>query len=486
MAGAPTLSDALSFRVFIASPGDLENERTVVRQCIAEHNRGLDRQHGATFVDVGWESVRGTARRPQEAINELIGECHFMVALFKKSWGSEPGSPWGFTSGSEEELFTALLALGEEEHPMRDVWIGFVEADDPAPEIEALQGQMKKNHTMLYEVINDLADLKTKLSARLSGWSADIDAKKSPRHVNLLPTSGMDILRAASLSRDGNKLVSLGQPDAGREKLKEASTLGGPPENLAYARFLARQNEMAAAELVVQTAIDYFTTGQGPLSSPLAAESFAELAGLLRRQGRGDAAVGRLNQALTLFEDTNPLALKLRARILDELGLSYMQIHERSKARASFDQSLNLRERVPDDAGVAQSLVNLTRLNLAEGLIDEATASTTRILEILNRLPESVLHANAYVCVAQVLIRVNRFQEAEHYSTKAVVLNEQFGSRRGEAISHFVAAEAAHGSGDVASALHHAQMSLQINDSMGLDFGRSRARGLLEKLAEVD
>jgi len=26
-----------------------------------------------------------------------------MIVLFKKDWGSEPGSPWGYPSGTEEE-----------------------------------------------------------------------------------------------------------------------------------------------------------------------------------------------------------------------------------------------------------------------------------------------------------------------------------------------------------------------------------------------
>lgn len=90
------------------------------------------------FEVVGWESVRGTARRPQEAINELIHECHYLVALFKKSWGSEPGSPWGYTSGTEEELFTGLLDLGQDDRPMRDVWVAFISDPDPAPQIGAL------------------------------------------------------------------------------------------------------------------------------------------------------------------------------------------------------------------------------------------------------------------------------------------------------------------------------------------------------------
>jgi integrase len=104
------MTDALPLRIFLASPGDIADEREVVRLCVDEHReRGKD-QSSVAYEVVGWERVRGTARRPQEAINELISESHFLIVLFKGSWGSEPGSPWGYSSGTEEELFTGLLA----------------------------------------------------------------------------------------------------------------------------------------------------------------------------------------------------------------------------------------------------------------------------------------------------------------------------------------------------------------------------------------
>lgn len=120
--------DALPLRIFLASPGDLADERAVVRACVDEHRERGRGQSKAAYEVVGWDRVRGTARRPQEAINELIGESHFLIVLFKGSWGSESGSPWGYTSGTEEELFTGLLELGRAEQPMRDVWVAFLEA----------------------------------------------------------------------------------------------------------------------------------------------------------------------------------------------------------------------------------------------------------------------------------------------------------------------------------------------------------------------
>ncbi len=62
-----------------------------------------------------------------------------MMVLFRGAWGSAPGSPWGYTSGTEEELFTGLLELGQAEQPMRDVWVGFVEDSNPNERIVKLR-----------------------------------------------------------------------------------------------------------------------------------------------------------------------------------------------------------------------------------------------------------------------------------------------------------------------------------------------------------
>jgi hypothetical protein len=164
--------DALPLRIFLASPGDLEHEREAVRACVDEHNARRSGQSNVTYEVVGWDRVRGTARRPQEAINELISESHFMVAMFKGAWGSEPGSPWGYTSDTEEELFTGLLELGRAEQPMRDVWIAFLEHDSPAGRIVSLREQISRHHSVMYEAVADVRELKNKLVERLLTWEA--------------------------------------------------------------------------------------------------------------------------------------------------------------------------------------------------------------------------------------------------------------------------------------------------------------------------
>jgi len=70
----------LPLRIFVASPGDLTSERLAIKQCVDEYKSRAIGTASLQFEVVGWESVRGTARRPQEAINELIQECHYLEA----------------------------------------------------------------------------------------------------------------------------------------------------------------------------------------------------------------------------------------------------------------------------------------------------------------------------------------------------------------------------------------------------------------------
>ncbi|MGW8311552.1 MAG: indole-3-glycerol phosphate synthase TrpC, partial [Thiogranum sp.] len=87
-----------------------------------------------------------------------------------------------------------------------------------------------------------------------------------------------------------------------------------------------RQRRELADE--TQLAIDHFAAEGMELYSPAAADAFAAQAGLLRRQGRDLDAIGRLDHALTLLDESDPYAEGVRCRILDELGLS-----ARSQAR---------------------------------------------------------------------------------------------------------------------------------------------------------
>jgi tetratricopeptide (TPR) repeat protein len=477
------VADALPLRIFLASPGDVGNERVAVRVCVEEHNARCRGDTKVTYEVVGWERVRGTARRPQEAINELIAESHFVIALFKGSWGSEPGSPWGYTSGTEEELFTGLLELGEAERPMRDVWVAFLDHASPAEQIVKLRDQMSHRHSMMYETIADIRDLKEKLTERLETWEA-LAGSKVVQHIDLLPSSGKEVLRSANLRLRGEKLVDLGQAVAGRTALKEAAVLGGPAEQLAYTRFLARHGDLDEAYAFTQRAIDEFTNGASSLHSPLAAEAFAAQAGVLRRQGRDIDAIGRLEQALTLLDERDAYGQKVRCRILDELGLARQKTGDTASARRDFEAALKSRRDSRQDLDVCQSLINLARLEVLVGDLKTAAAYADEVIATLRRSPPTALHANAEVLAAQVVLRQGRPDDGLPHAERALSLNRQIASRRGEAISLLLLAQCCHAAGRKIEARGRALACLEVNRSMGNEAGAQRAQWILDQLAE--
>jgi tetratricopeptide (TPR) repeat protein len=425
--------------------------------------------------------VRGTARRPQEAINELIGESHFMIVLFKGSWGSAPGSPWGYSSGTEEELFTGLLELGQAEQPMRDVWVGFV--TDPAPDdrIVRLRQEIINDHSVLFESISGSRDLKEKLAERLKSWQ-ELAGNKVPRHVDLLPSSGKDVLRAAKLRLRGEKLIDLGQTVAGRASLQEAAVLGGPVERLAYARFLRRSGDLDSAYAQTQKAIEYFTEG-GPLYSTLAADAFSAQARVLSAQGRTHDAIGRLEHALTLVTGNDADARAVRSRINDDLGLAYRRVDDLPSARRNFEAGLQIRRESARDKEVCQSLINLARLEVAEDDLATAANYAEEAMTTLRETPPSGVRANAEVLMAQIRLRQSRPDEGIPHAHWALAVNRQIGNRQGEAISLLVLAQCCREAGRRGDAEEHARACLELNESMGDRRGAERAQWLLDHLS---
>jgi tetratricopeptide (TPR) repeat protein len=475
--------EALPLRIFIASPGDVADERAAILACVEEHRARREGISNVSYEAIGWDRVRGTARRAQEAINELIAESHFMIVLFKSSWGSEPGSPWGYTSGTEEELFTGLLELGLADQPMRDVWVGFVNGPETNDRIIQLRDQIVDRHAVMFESIADLRDLKDKLTDRLESWEELADTKV-PRHVDLLPSSGKDVLRAANLRLRGEKLVALGQPDAGRAALKEASILGGPVEHLAYARFLRRSGDLGRALVETQKAIDYLVDDgtANSLYSTLAADAFSAQARVLSAQGRDNDAIGRLEHALTLVLADDLNANVVRCRILDALGLACMRVRDLPGARQRFESALQLRREFLRDIDVCQSLVNLARLEMADGELDNAAGHAEEALGILRGSAPTGLHANAEVLLAQVRLRQERPEDGIRHTQRAVAINRQIANRNGEAISLFVLAQCYQAADRHGEAEDNAHACLALNLDLGDETGAEKASTLLTSI----
>ncbi|WP_418605845.1 tetratricopeptide repeat protein [Georgenia sp. SUBG003] len=396
--------------------------------------------------------------------------------------GSAPGSPWGYTSGTEEEFFTGLLELGQIEQPMRDLWVGFVDDSDPDRRIVKLRQEIIDRHSVMFESISGLRDLKEKLTDRLKSWE-ELAGTKIPQHVDLLPSSGKDVLRAANLRLQGEKLIDLGQADAGRASLHEAAVLGGPAERLAYARFLRRSGDLESAYAETQRAVDHFIEG-APIYSTLAADAFSAQAKVLSAQGRNHDAVGQLEHALTLVVADDAYARAVRCRIHDDLGLAYRKVDDLASARRNFETALQARREAGQKREVSQSLINLARLEVAAGDLATAAEYSEEVITVLRETPPSGVRANAEVLMAQVRLRQSRPAEGIPHAEWALSMNRLIANRQGEAISLLVLAQCCREAGRRADAGAHARACLALNESMGDARGAEKAQWLLDHLPD--
>ncbi|NMC75995.1 MAG: TIR domain-containing protein, partial [Candidatus Methanofastidiosa archaeon] len=108
-------------KIFIGSPGDLNEERTLFRRIVNEVNRIKSNSMGIQLEPVSWEDTLPGKGRPQELINKDIEQSDLVVMLLWKRWGTPTGN---YTSGFEEE-YELAKSLNENTNGKPAIWLYF-------------------------------------------------------------------------------------------------------------------------------------------------------------------------------------------------------------------------------------------------------------------------------------------------------------------------------------------------------------------------
>src|SRR5258708_7910867 len=95
-------------KVFLASPGDLVEERKAARSATDEVNSIFAHELGFQIDLVGWEVRVAAVGRPQALINRDLERCELFVGMIWRRWGTPPDTKGIYTSGFEEEFRTSL------------------------------------------------------------------------------------------------------------------------------------------------------------------------------------------------------------------------------------------------------------------------------------------------------------------------------------------------------------------------------------------
>ena len=148
--------------VFVASPGDLPDERESVRRAATSVNASIGSKFGVRLYVTGWEEVQPEFGRPQEKINHLVEECDIFIGLVNRRWGSPTGT---HGSGFEEEFEYAVARRTDSELPHIGIFFRKIPDDqlaDPGKELSKVirfQKRLRVERLALYKQFDGQADL---------------------------------------------------------------------------------------------------------------------------------------------------------------------------------------------------------------------------------------------------------------------------------------------------------------------------------------
>ncbi len=186
----------VQYRVFIASPGGLGDERTWFRRKLEKFTATHSEPNGVVFHPVGWEETIGGVGRPQELINRDLEECDYAIFVLHDRWGSRTGPQFG--SGVEEEFFIAEEMYRKTK--LRNIVIFFKSVDqrqlrDPGPQLQSVLDfkrrieEEKRYHFKQYGEVEEFSDV---LESHLADW-----LRRHTRATSGLAPSGLVLSEAS-------------------------------------------------------------------------------------------------------------------------------------------------------------------------------------------------------------------------------------------------------------------------------------------------
>ncbi len=107
-------------RVFLASPGDVEKERSAVKKIVNEINVLTSVFCDSVFHVVNWENMTPDMGRPQGVVNQRANfeEIDLFLGILWSRFGSNPGeNTYNAESGTQEEFFEAYSRWNEKGSP---------------------------------------------------------------------------------------------------------------------------------------------------------------------------------------------------------------------------------------------------------------------------------------------------------------------------------------------------------------------------------
>ena len=425
------------YRVFIASPGGLQEERTTFRNVIAAFNEAHAIPKGAMFLPVGWEDTPGGMGRAQRRINAEIEGCDYLVLLLWDWWGTPPSTHSRYTSGTEEEFYLATSCVKDPTLHMRDVVVLFKALEpkqqiDPGPQIASILKFKKKledEKEHFYETFDNIQRFHLLLDRHLGEWLRV--------HEGVAPVA---VSHRAQESHTGGNVQ--GEAPSGQAVLNEAWRLADGGRRTEAEALFAKET----------------VNGES-------ARAFLEYGRFLRLDGRLEQAMTMVTKALELAQSHREEANVAGARY--EMGLLHESRGELPKAQELYEAALRMNEELERDEAIADCLRSIGVLFAIRGELEAAEERYQRALVIDERLKRLDGMADDYSSIGSARHARGDYAGAEEMHQKALAIDDAL-QRREAVAKHYVdLGEVRYARGDLDGAEAMYRKAVAIDEQLG-------------------
>lgn len=169
-------------KVFLASPGDLAEERRIAKAIVDDFNSQLADVLGYQVELVGWEDTLPGVGRPQAIINRDLDGCDLFIGMLWKRWGTPPGIE-PYTSGFEEEFNRSMMRNAQEGRPEINLLLKDLDPaslSDPGDHLKkviSFKEQVFSEKKLLASTFADARDFEGKFRKCIQGYVIALSSK---------------------------------------------------------------------------------------------------------------------------------------------------------------------------------------------------------------------------------------------------------------------------------------------------------------------
>jgi len=477
-------------RVFLASPGDLQEERQRFPEIITEVNRIKANARGIQLEAVGWEDALPGVGRPQELINRDLEKCDLTVMLLWKRWGSPTGK---YTSGFEEEYELARSLNETRGRPV--MWLYFRDPPDdmltdPGEQLKKVldfRDRIEKERKFFYRPYESVDKWARSLREHLCRWLDDQPPGDTPpstypigklrEYVERIEHLESEVGRltiehskmASTLVQEARQKADSGQITRAEEFYAQAATSLDPGIVNEYATFLVRIGMLGKAKEKLDQVLQL---SKATDDKEIEAAACNNLGIVYRILGDLNSSEEMYKRSLAVHEQLGQK--RGMADAYNNLGIVYWIKGNRNTAEEMLKKALVIYEEIGYKEGMANVHGNLGNLYSYRGSQEVAEVTYKKALAIYNELGKKEGMANVYGGLGILYESRNKLDTAETMYRKALLIDEGLGRKEGIANDYGSLGNVYLARGDLDAAEKMYKKSLAIDTELGRRMGMAK------------